>query len=165
MPQTDAEAPVRPDRAFERYVWQNHEICNNCFVRCQITYEATRERGVAVETVRETHRTPDGTLAQEAFDHDDYGALRTHEPRTTCAECGSVRLLTQRDTYSKAEMVTLAGRIANRLIEQDIACHIDATKRLAGRAKSKCDVQGRDREIFERAVAFGIQQARGTYRR
>lgn len=151
---------ANPDKAFERYVWTDPGVCNNCFRRCKEIHEAEREVGIAVETVQESYRTPEGELAQDSFEQDEYGAIQTHEPRTTCSTCGSIGLLCQRDTYSKAEVGELAERIANRLIENDVPCHVDATRRLAVKAKAKCNIQGKDREIFEGAAAFGIRQAR-----
>lgn len=153
------ERPVHPDRAFERLVWSNPEVCNNCFQRCK---RVTRVHGQGVDaaTSRTYHdRTEHGVVGYDEVAHDDHGALRTYVPRTTCADCGSVGLLNQRETLSKRAMLDLVEPLVARLEEEGVDVDAEATRRLIDRLKSESAVQGHDREIFEAAVAFGVRWA------
>lgn len=43
----DPERPVPPDSVFERLVWTNPEVCNNCFQRCRRVTTVEGEEGDA----------------------------------------------------------------------------------------------------------------------
>lgn len=151
---------MSPDRVFERFVWSNPEICNNCFQQCKrvTAVDGSDDQGGARRTYHD--RTEHGVVGYDDVAHDEHGALHTYVARTTCADCGSVGLLNQRETLSKRAMIDLVDPLAARLEEQDVAVDAEATRRLIARLKSESAVQGRDREIFEGAVAFGVRWAR-----
>lgn len=152
---------VNAARAFERHVWQNPEICNNCFSRCKQIYTDSHATSLAGDgaDVEEHYRTDAGSIGYDAEDIDEYGARRIHRPKTTCENCGSVRLLAHEDTLSQREVLERVDDLAARLVEQDISVNVDVLRRAVRQLKSHEALAGRDRDIFGRATKLAIQYA------
>ena len=177
---------------FERHIWHNSTICNNCFTRCKRSTTFERDDwGNRVEVLNRTEHATDGYASDSTdswgeqtvritedlagLDHWEDGTqvprvvdvepigVHGYRPqyryRTTCGECGSVRLLAQEDDLSKLEMLQRVPALVGRLEEQGIAVSERVTRRTVRKLKSVDRIQGKDREIFERAVKLGIRQA------
>jgi hypothetical protein len=152
---------VNATRAFERHVWQNPEICNNCFSRCKQIYTDQHQTSLAGDgtDVEAHYRTSEGSIGYDVEDIDEYGARKIHRPKTTCENCGSVRLLAHEDTLSQREALERVDDLAARLVEQDIPVNVDVLRRAVRQLKGHEALAGRDRDIFERATKLAIQHA------
>jgi len=155
------DGEVEPEEAFQKYIWENRESCNNCFSRCKQIYTDQHATSLAGDgaDVEAHYRTDDGTLGYDVEEIDEYGARRIHRPKTTCKNCGSVRLLSQAETLSQREALDRVDELAGRLVEQDIPVNVDVLRHAVSGLKADDRIQGRDREIFERATKLAIQHA------
>lgn len=151
--QTTAEEqpPVNPKRAFERVIWTNPETCNHCFAQVKHIEEVDIENGLSTRRVEHHQRTEDGVRGHDQVN----GAWK---PRTFCRQCGG-RGCAHYDIMSKDEMQSRLSRLATRLRERNIRVSVEAMRKFVDVAKSKEKLQGKDREIFERAVKLGISRA------
>lgn len=150
---------IEPDDAFSALIWYNKDVCSNCFSRAMTTYTDVPTSGLSATPRSISYRTDHAGMDHDNTQHDEYGAIETYDPAVTCLECGSIRLLDQHDTLSTREMIELVIPIRDRLREYGINVHVSAMKRLIRKVKARTGVQGQDRELFEKATAFGIRMA------
>jgi len=150
----DQFAPRRdvvPSRTFERYLWTNPEVCSECFARIRTEHELTVDDWG--NTVTELDRAGAGI---QGYDNVNGGGV--YLPRTFCEECGG-RGHADPDTDSKVQATRRAGRIAERLKEQDIPVVARALRRAVRTLKAKPELEAMDREIYERATKLAVQRA------
>jgi hypothetical protein len=142
------------DAVFDRVVWSDPEVCNHCFNRFRtLTTFDDDLRHTATDV------TPSGTYDYTTDEHANSPALRTHDPRSTCGECGSVSGLAATNDLSKRESLGRVPELADRVREAGFDVNERAMRALIKKVKSRPDLQGRDREMFERTVRIGIEFA------
>lgn len=155
--QATADSQVNPGQAFRHLIWENPEICSNCFARCKhIDTLETPDWGNDNQPSSTSWRTPQGEIGYDTDVHDDYGAIQTHEPRTTCSRCGSVRLLADDDTLSREQVEHHIREIAARLTEDGHSVNESRMLRFARLVKRVPELQRKDFEIFVGAVYYGL---------
>ena len=144
-------ADVIPAKVHERYLWTNPETCNECYSRLRTIHEF--ERNDWGDVVEERRRSGAGVLGYD----DDAGESSMH-PATFCEECGG-RGRAHDETDTKLTAVRRATRITKRLEEQDIPVDGVTLRRAARRLKEHDELQGLDREIYERATKLAVRRA------
>ena len=160
---TTAQRQIKPQRAFERYLWTNPEVCSGCFTRVrevdEVDYGNTRHPRPYVDV----KTTAQGTYGYDTVTPPATVVSRTpqHVPRIVCLDCGSVGALADDETLSKDESLSRVPAMHERLAEEGIDSNIEAMYTLVRKAKSNPNVVSKDREIFENAVALGIKHAHG----
>jgi len=142
---------VVPGRVFERYLWTNPEVCSECFARVRTEHELTVDDWGT--TVTELNRSGSGI---QGYDNVNGGGV--YLPRTFCEECGG-RGRADPAPDSKVQATRRASCIGDRLEEQDIAVDRPALRRAVRTLKSKPDLVGLDREIYERATKIAVGRA------
>lgn len=159
---SDPDRRVQPNRAFERYIWTNPGICNNCFRRVKTLHQGpTKTLGDEQTTIEETERTDAAVWGIDKIVHDEYGALATRPSRTTCKACGSVGLNADPQTLSRREALTRLDRLVERCREAKLPVAVDLMRKVVRKAKSRPSLQDhRDREIFAVAVEASIRHHR-----
>jgi len=153
--QKPLSSPVNPADAFEQLLWANPEVCSNCFTRCRDIRDHGRPVGARGDVTYPSHtstRTPDGIQGRDVTTHDDHGAIKTHQARTTCANCGSVGLLATDDSLSREEAVGRIDTIADRLEEDGWQVDRDRARSYVSVNKRAEALTNLDWEIFAAAV-------------
>lgn len=138
-------------RAFERRVWTNPEICNDCFERIKRVTERPMKWDREVE---EHHRTEDATLGHDEVSD---GVFRG---RTFCDTCGGRGRVLDRD-HSLDEVLDRIPTLATRMIEEGVPVDVDDLFTFVRRFKTVDGLQGEDRELYEAAVWFAVERSRG----
>lgn len=86
-PTTDRPDHVSPQRAFDRLIWTNPEICNGCFERVKDVAELTISGGAVDHDVQEAARTDRATLergdVEAAWERNPRPDTVTAEPQAT----------------------------------------------------------------------------------
>lgn len=142
------------DSAFVEHVYENTEICSNCFRRIKRTETLSVEHGSVGSRERGySERTEDGVMGQG-----DVGN-RVYRPRTFCRACGSQSGRDVPETLSKHEAIDRARALADRLAEERHPVNVDVLRRTVWMLKSDPDLRGCDTEIFERATKLAIEHA------
>jgi hypothetical protein len=136
---------------FERVAWDDPEVCNGCFARFRVLTTFADDRRHTTTDV-----TPAGTYDYTVEERGDSPALRTHEPRSTCAECGNVNGLAATADLSRREALARVPELADRVREAGFDVDERAMRAHVHEVKSRPDLQGRDREMFDHAVRVGI---------
>jgi hypothetical protein len=169
---------IDPADAFHDLIWTDGEICSNCFARVATSQTVQRDdwgntasdRRLTEAGTRGLETFPTVELGEQTVRHEDGQVIGTEpretchyrplvEPRTTCGECGSVRLLAHHDIMSTVEMVERVPAIAERLREHGVDVSERVMRRTVRRLKSDDRLQGYTKAIFERAVKLGIRHA------
>lgn len=152
QPAPEPTDQLRADRAFERRIWTNAEICNECYQRIKrIDLRPGKWDGREVE---EHHRTDDAVAGQ---DDDNTGVFR---PRTFCEDCGGRGHV----LYQDASLDRLLGHLptlSQRLDEEGVAHDLSALYAGVRKLKGIAAVQGQDRELVEAAVWYAVERHRG----
>lgn len=151
--------PERPEDAFEQAIWYNHEICNHCFERCKRTLTGRVVHDIGYRDFEHVDRLPTAERAIATDETDEYGYRPLYRPSTACATCGSVRLTANSDILSTQELVDRVPALVDRLQEEGFRVEAEPIYRFIRHAKSLESLQGKDREIFERAVKMGVERA------
>ena len=167
MSATQSQTPARrvaPAQAFEQNVWTDPGVCNSCFCRIKSDYRRVRDGVVGYDV--EDHDAYGEETVRDEDDHvvgtqskGTHGALRTYHVRTTCDHCGSVGGKAPDDPLSRREALRRVPELAERLREQGISVNEFAIRYTVRELKSNPDLQGADREIFERATKLGVRRA------
>lgn len=131
----------RDTPVFDAVVFQNHEVCSNCFTRVK----------------RDGERTTSATLGRTEEQHDEYGELCTYPPRTTCLECGVVRCRALDDSLSKLAALQCATTLVERLEEAGYPVDEYELRRFIRAAKGRPDLEAWDTEIFRYATRRAIR--------
>lgn len=155
QPAPESSPQIRADRAFERRVWTNVEICNQCFQR--IKRVAIRPGKWDDREVEEHYPTDDSVPGQ---DDNDTGVFR---PRTFCETCGG----RGRVHYQDASLDGLVGRVpalSRRLAEESVQHDRDALYAFLRKVKRLDSLQGQDRELLEAATWYAVERDRGRLR-
>lgn len=153
---------ISPQRAFERYIWTNAEICSGCFTRVreidEIEYGTDRHPRPYVDVAT----TDEGEYGYDVENPPATVVSQTpnHIPRIVCLDCGSVGALADSEVLSKDESLSRVPALHERLAEEGIDSNIEAMYTLVRKAKSNPNVVSKDREIFENAVALGVKYAK-----
>lgn len=142
---SDGELELDAESAFD-YVMTHPAVCSHCFSRVR---DDTGARRVA-----------DGVPAFDVEDKNAHGSIRHFEMRTTCGQCGSIGCGAADDTLSLRAMLERVPALVARLREHGIQVDETAVRECVRECKSREALQGYDSEIFERAVAFGIERQR-----
>ena len=150
-PTTEPRRQPRATRAFERRVWTNPEICNECFERIKRVTERPMKWDREVE---EHHRTEEASLGHAEL------AEGVFRGRTFCDCCGGRGHCLDQD-HSLEEMVDRVPTLATRMIEEGVAVDVDDLFTFVRRFKSVDGLQGEDRELYEAAVWFAVERSRG----
>ncbi|PSP80183.1 hypothetical protein BRC81_03045 [Halobacteriales archaeon QS_1_68_20] len=150
---TSQQERVPADQRFREVLWENPEVCSNCFRRCkEVETLHPPEWGGGNYPTERHERTADGELGRDVETHDRHGALRTYPPRTTCGNCGSVRLLADHDSLSLEAAVGLVEPIADRLEEAGYEVDRQLMRKWVRVHKRTEAFTNYDREIFASAV-------------
>lgn len=153
---------MEPSEAFTQLIWNNPEVCNNCFRRCkEVSAGEYRDANTGdSHSVEDHQRTEDGTIGYALRSPEAWGRAKdTAEPRTTCEKCGSVGLVADDDDHSTEELVQRSRRIAKRLEEDGCDVSLDRMLKWVRVAKSVSVLSGFDREVLAGAVEIGVRNA------
>ncbi len=147
------------DRVFERRIWTNPEICNECFQRLFDVREIeTPDReGSWGRTIEERYPTDD---AVHGHDEVKEGVFRS---RPFCETCGGRGHCLDRD-HSLEELVDRVPALTSRVAEEGVAVDVDSVYTFVRRFGSVPELQGEDRELLEAAIWFGVERSRGRLR-
>lgn len=170
---------VAPDSAFDRAIWHNACVCNNCLRRVKDVEAATL--GMGNHDVEAHTRTPNATLDQDEriVEYVDGatgserrgeagesirrpGPKRVAVPRTTCTNCGHIGCWAEDKDRSRIDATRLCKRIFPWLRELGVEHDRKTIAKYVWRAKGDPDEQGSDVEIFRDAVAAGVKAERPT---
>lgn len=150
---------VEPEDVFDEYIWDNPEVCNECFARPVEVEVPTEDAPDAVSDLRHWDGE-DGDLDTIPEDLDAYGANVLDRPMTVCKHCGSTSLAAYSDTLSQRQALSRIPTLADRLREQGVEVNQDLLAKVVWRGKKRESLVGYDREIFELAVKKGVEYAR-----
>lgn len=154
----EAAAQFDPADAFDDYVFDNPEICSECFERIKrIETDTVAYGSVGTRKRRWSERTGAGVHGQGVD-----GGTRVSpviRGRTFCEECGSQSGRAYSDILSRLEATERAHTLADRLAEEGISVDETVLAYAVYRLKSDDRLQGYDREIFARATKLAIQRA------
>lgn len=161
-PRGDESRGTRALRWFDDHLFENPEICSNCFsrIRDHTEHDDTAGRlGTGNRPTETLERAGDGIVGQDERRLDDYGEITSSFSRTYCGECGSPGGRADGShILSLQAMWWRADNIVRRLHEQgyypDLETFYDAIETL----KTNPDRQGRDREIFAAATYLAIER-------
>lgn len=155
---------LRDSQAAEPFlsvVWDNPEVCSNCFTRCKTVAKGSYiSRNTGDEYDVEDHYLEEQGVVGVANVNplESTGAdAGVHRQRATCAECGSVRLLQQHDNLSVREACRRIDALAGRL--EDAGHVVDRTRMRAAICHLKKETRwhSHDREIFAVASYVAIE--------
>lgn len=136
-------------------IWNNPEICSNCFAKCKSVVEGSYiSRNSGEEHSVEAHHVEENGTTGMADVH-PHKASPVHRRRITCDECGSVRLLPQYATLSEREAADRLPALADRLREAGHDVDEDAMRAALHRLKSIPKWETFDKEIFAVTVHVG----------
>lgn len=157
---TDTERPSTSDKKysdFQRHLWYNPAVCNNCFSRIRDRYTIWKEQypvrlrpALADEY---TLQAEDGETGYDVVDVAD--GISISFPRTTCGNCGSVGGKSQAETKSTSELLDCVDNISDRLDEQGLDVDESVMYDVVRKGKERETLQGYDREILAAAVRVG----------
>jgi len=150
-----------PEDIFQELIWENPEICNDCFakIRDRTELDAGADRlGTGNQPTDTLERFGVGEVGYDAEDVEAFGATPMYLARTFCGECGRRRA--RPHDLSLQEAVDRVGPLIDRLREQDIPVDEEAVYALVRECKSRDAIQGYDTEIFDRATRLGVRRAR-----
>jgi len=158
---------VKAYEAFEKLIWGSGEICNNCFTHV-VDIDLPEEYlppvlfgnyGDIQGEVRSW--TPQGTLDDLESDVDKYGAIKIDHPGTVCLNCGSTHLSVyeydKENDLTKEQSIKRIPELAERLREYGYSVDEQAMETLIWKGKSQEGLQGKDKELFSKAVQIGIK--------
>ena len=167
MADTPDPESVEPDEAFDKLIWGSGEICNNCFEK---VVEIDLPEEYLSPILYENHKDIQGEVRQydgvgtiEIVESDvnEYGNQTIDHPGTVCLNCGSIHLQTWQygysETLSKKQAIKRADNLADRLEEYGYTVNKERMVELLAKGKSRSSLQGKDKELFAKAVKVGIQ--------
>ncbi|MBX0325745.1 hypothetical protein EGH21_22265 [Halomicroarcula sp. F13] len=153
----------RGDRAlrlFDDLLFEHPEYCSTCFSRIRDRTEHDQSAdslGTGNKPTETLERSGKGIIGQDATDHDDYGAQRSHHARTYCGECGSPSgRASGARICSLQEAISRSHNIARALHRHGYYPDIDTLYRAVERLKTDPERQGKDREIFATATYLAV---------
>jgi len=164
----DTRPQSRGDRAlrlFDDLVFEHPEYCSTCFSRIRDHTEHTGESqntlGTGNKPTETLERAGKGVAGQDAHDHDDYGAARSHHARTYCGECGSPSgRASGARICSLQEAISRCHNIARILHREGYYPHVGTLYTVVESLKTDPERQGKDREIFATATYLAISKGR-----
>jgi len=172
---------LQPADVFERAIWTNSDICNNCFARVRTVDETSiwvgkndQKRMDWEYRDRTRHSQLDhdvdakgetGLIATRDKDGRVIGSepINTHSARyrettrTTCLRCGSVGCRATDHTLSRREALRRVDPLVERLREQDIDIDHRRLRSAVRYYKSSDKWQGFDFETFAAAVRIAVR--------
>lgn len=144
-----------PEDAFEEVIEKDPEICMTCFTRYREWIEHSH-----MLLHDEELPTEDGSYNEHVTEHDEYGAIRTHRPRTTCENCGAVGGGPPDRARSRREALQVVPALADRLKEAGYDKCENTLRYAIRELKSRPEIQrDDDREIYRRAVKVALKHA------
>lgn len=167
MDDTPDPSTVQSKEAFDKLIWGSGEICNNCFSKVvdidlpeeYLPTQLFENYGDIQGEVRQ-YDDQTGTIEIVESAVDEYGAETIDHPGTVCLECGSVHLTTWQYGFgsdlTKQEAKDRIPRLADRLEEYGYDPNVEAMYTLIKRGKERKDLQGKDKELFSKAVQIAI---------
>lgn len=157
LPRHPAASGERAERWFEILLWYDHAVCSECFARLKHSDVAERDAWGNLDNM--SWRTDSAILGEELIEPPASVASCYPKPesRTTCAECGSVRGLSQSDALSKQQAVDRVPALIDRLREAGYAVHEDAVYRAVRHLKGLQRHTDNDKRIFAMAAALGVK--------
>ncbi len=158
LPRNPARSGAHALRWFETMIWHDHAVCSECFARLKRSDIAERDHWGNEDAM--SWRTESAVLGEDLIEPPASVAncALMPESKTTCAECGSVRGLSQSETLSTSEAIDRVPALAARL--QEAGYHVDTRRIYAAveHLKGLDDYTADDKQIFATAAALGVQR-------
>jgi len=159
-----ASPPSRGNRAlrlFDDLIFEHPEYCSTCFSRIRDRTEhsdtSANRLGTGNRPTETLERAGKGIIGQDAHDHDDYGAARSHHARTYCGECGSPSgSASGARICSLQEATSRCHNIARALHRYGYYPDISKLYAVVEQLKTDPERQGKDREIFATGTYLAI---------
>jgi len=158
LPRNPTRSGAHALRWFETMIWHDHAVCSECFARLKRSDIAERDHWGNEDAM--SWRTGSAVLGEDLIEPPASVAncAPMPESKTTCAECGSVRGLSQSETLSISQAIDRVPALAARL--QEAGYHVDTRRIYAAveHLKSLDEHTADDKRIFAVAAALGVQR-------
>lgn len=159
-PDTPRASKPDPLERFDELLFENAEICSQCFARIRDREEHdTNTLGTGNRPTETLQRSGDGIAGHAIEDINAYGTKRRYTTRTFCGECGSQSGRAIGDhIHSLQSLRHCLDNIARRLHETGFYPDLQTLYGTAITLKQKPDHQGKDREILAVATHLAIER-------
>jgi hypothetical protein len=157
-PLMDNPLPQDPGERFDDLLFDNPEICSQCFAHIRDREEHDLNRLGNRNRPTETLERAGKGIVGQAIDHDEDGPRQSYRARTYCGECGRQSGRADGDhIHSLQSLRNCCDAIARRLHEAGYYPDLDRLYATAVTLKRKPSYQGKDREILAVAVYLALE--------